>query len=221
MHANSVAMKQVSLILNLILSIAVATLLYLHFSEKQTEVSATDTEQTPSVKTQKSEYKGAIAYVNSDTLWNKYNLIIDLQNELADKQRQQESYLSNKGRKLEEDAYLFQQQASKMTEPQLILNQSKLQQQQVELQTRQQQLLEEQQRIEKKLYEEQQSMGLQIRKELTEELKKYSIEKGYQIILAYNSISDLLYAPDSLEITDMIINSLNKKYEANQAVTEE
>ncbi|MBL4653978.1 MAG: OmpH family outer membrane protein [Flavobacteriales bacterium] len=212
-------MKQVSLILNLILSIAVATLFYLHFSEKKIENEAKEAVQESSVTASQYQHKGTIAYVNSDTLWVKYQLIVDLQNELADKQRQQENYLSNKGRKLEEDAYLFQQQASQMTEPQLILNQNKLQQQQTELQTRQQKLLEEQQRIEKKLYEEQQSMGLKIRKELTEELKKYSEQNGCQIILAYNSISDLLYAPDSLEITDMLVNSLNKKYEKNQTVT--
>ncbi|MBL4625550.1 MAG: OmpH family outer membrane protein [Flavobacteriales bacterium] len=214
-------MKQVSLIFNLVLSVAVATLFYFHFSENKTEEPMAQTEQGLTVNTPKNEYKGSIVYVNSDTLWGKYELIVDLQNELSEKKRRQESYLVNKGQKLEEDAFLFQQKASQMTEPQLILNQSVLQQDQMDLQTRQQKLMEEQQRIEKNLYDEQQTMGFEIREELTAELKKYSVDNGYQIILAYSSISDLLYAPDSLEITSELVTSLNEKYKAKQATVEE
>ena len=177
-------MNQVSLLLNLALSIAVATLFYLHFAPAEQSDSSVITEPSANVSASSSIPSGGIAYVNSDTIWAKYNLILDLQATLEEEQRRQESYLTSKGRKLEEDAMNFQQRASQMTEPQLILAQNELQQQQVDLQNRQQELLLEQQRIEQQLYDKQQEMGLQIREELTAQLKEYSTKNGFQIIIA-------------------------------------
>ncbi|MDA9564134.1 OmpH family outer membrane protein [Flavobacteriales bacterium] len=212
-------MNQVSLLLNLALSIAVATLFYLHFAPEDGSNATANVEPVAATTHSDVIPGGAIAYVNSDTIWAKYNLILDLQAVLEDEQRKQESYLSNKGRKLEEDAMAFQQRASQMTEPQLILAQNELQQQQADLQNRQQDLLVEQQRIEQQLYDKQQEMGLQIRKALNAQLKEYSAKNGFQIIMAYNQISDLLYAPDSLEITNTVLANLNQKYASEKAST--
>jgi outer membrane protein len=208
-------MKQVSLIFNLFLSIAIAVLFYLHFSEGKTNEPLNSSNIPIDQVAIIEKPSSSIVYVNSDTLWGKYKLIIDLQNQLAETKRAKESYLVSKGQKLEEDAYQFQMEASQMTEPQMILNQAKLQQTQVELQSRQQQLMEEQQRIEKNFFDEQQTMGIKIRDELSIILKQYSVANSYQLILAYSSVSDLLYAPDSLDITNDLVNSLNLKYQAD------
>ena len=213
-------MKQVSLIFNLFLSIAVAILFYLHFSEGKTNESLNNDKNSIDQVAPVEKSTNSIVYVNSDTLWEKYELIIELQNQLAETKRAKESYLVSKGQKLEEDAYQFQMEASQMTEPQMILNQAKLQQTQIDLQSRQEQLMEEQQRIEKNFYDEQQAMGLKIRDELTIILKQYSVDNGYQVILAYSALSDLLYAPDSLDITTDLVNSLNAKYQADNAKEE-
>ncbi len=213
-------MKQIHLIFNLFLSISIAILFYLHFSEDRTSKSLDNIKNFNNQVAPVEKLTNSIVYVNSDTLWEKYELIIELQNQLAATKRAKESYLVSKGQKLEEDAYQFQMEASQMTEPQMILNQTKLEQTQSDLQSRQQQLMEEQQRIEKNLYDEQQTMGIKIREELTIILKQYSVDNGYQLILAYSALSDLLYAPDSLDITKDLVNSLNAKYQADKAKEE-
>ena len=213
-------MKQIHLIFNLFLSISIAILFYLHFSEDRTSKSLDNIKNFNNQVAPVEKLTNSIVYVNSDTLWEKYELIIELQNQLAATKRAKESYLVSKGQKLEEDAYQFQMEASQMTEPQMILKQTKLEQTQSDLQSRQQQLMEEQQRIEKNLYDEQQTMGIKIREELTIILKQYSVDNGYQLILAYSALSDLLYAPDSLDITKDLVNSLNAKYQADKAKEE-
>ena len=213
-------MKQIHLIFNLFLSISIAILFYLHFSEDRTSKSLDNIKNFNNQVAPVEKLTNSIVYVNSDTLWEKYELIIELQNQLAATKRAKESYLVSKGQKLEEDAYQFQMEASQMPEPQMILKQTKLEQTQSDLQSRQQQLMEEQQRIEKNLYDEQQTMGIKIREELTIILKQYSVDNGYQLILAYSALSDLLYAPDSLDITKDLVNSLNAKYQADKAKEE-
>lgn len=211
-------MKQVSLILNLILSISVATLFYLHFSDKKADEKAIVANATPNQEIKNSENTGTIAYVNQDTLWAKYKLILDLEAELASEQRKSENYLSEKGRKLQEDAYQLQLKASQMNQGQLILAQDELQQTQMELESRQQELMMSQQRMEQDLFSKQQTMGIQVRDELNAELKKYCDEKGFKMILAYSSISDLLYADANMEVTTELVERLNTAYESkNQA----
>ena len=119
-------MKNASLILNVILTIAVAVLYYLHFKDHQPE--AVSTVKAP------AEAKGkAIVYVNVDSLLTKYDYFKDTQKVLESKRFQLENDLATKGRNLQNKVAFFQQRAATMTQEQGRATEASLQKEQQDI----------------------------------------------------------------------------------------
>jgi outer membrane protein len=97
-------MKNLSLIINGVLAIAIGVLFFLHFRDCKSSKSGSAT-----LPSSPGSASGAIAYVDLDTLENYYNYYKDKKAELEKSQTNLESILQSKADALQRDAYAFQQ----------------------------------------------------------------------------------------------------------------
>lgn len=195
-------MKNASLILNVVLTIAVAVLYYLHFKDHQPE--AVSTVKTP------VEAKGkAIVYVNVDSLLTKYEYFKDTQKVLESKRFQLENDLAAKGRNLQNKVAFFQQRAATMTQEQGRATEASLQKEQ-------QDILAYRERAAQNLAAEEQAKNKQLYDQIFDYLKKENAQNKYEFVLGYTKGGGILFADQSGDQTSKILAGLNKEYQAKQ-----
>ncbi|ADB41625.1 OmpH family outer membrane protein [Spirosoma linguale] len=195
-------MKNASLILNVVLTIAVAVLYYLHFKGPQAE--------TDSAVKSPVEAKGrAIVYVNVDSLLTKYDYFKDTQKVLESKRFQLENDLAAKGRNLQNKVAFFQQRAATMTQEQGRATEASLQKEQ-------QDILAFRERAAQGLASEEQDKNKQLYDQIYDYLKKENATNKYEFVLGYTKGGGILFADPSGDRTSKILAGLNKEYQAKQ-----
>ncbi len=194
-------MKNLSLILNAVLLVAVGVLFFLHFTSG------------PRAKKSKGSDSLHIAtgvpivFINIDTLLNNYDYYADLQNEIMDKQSELEAQLNSRTRTYEKNAKDYQDKVNKglVTRREAAeLEQSLYQEQQEILQLRDQLAAE--------LQEEEQVRNRRLIENIMVFLKEYNKDYNYQYIFSNSFGSNILYAGDSLDITYPVLEGINKQY---------
>ncbi|GAB3501164.1 hypothetical protein GCM10027341_27630 [Spirosoma knui] len=193
-------MKNASLILNVILTIAVAVLYYLHFKDRQPEAAPV----AP------VEAKGkSIVYVNVDSLLTKYEYFKDTQKVLESKRFQLENDLAAKGRNLQNKVAFFQQRAATMTQEQGRATEASLQKEQ-------QDILAYRERAAQNLANEEQSKNRELYDQIYDYLKKINAQNKYEFVLGYTKGGGILFANPAADQTKAILDGLNKEYQAKQ-----
>ena len=201
-------MKNLSLVLNAVLFVAVGMLFYLHFSSRN------PTGQAPS-ETSRADTAGllsGIVYINIDTLLNNYAYFMDLQEEFVDKQAELEAELNNRGRQYEASALDYQNKIQKglVTRSEA----AKLEQQLLE---EQQNLLQLRDDLSLQLAEEEQVSNRKLIEAIMVYLKEYNKDYNYQFILSNSFGDNLLYVNKDLDITYSVLEGINAQYEAERA----
>lgn len=205
-------MKNLSLVLNIILIIAVMALFYLHFSSpKVTTADVTsDTADTSKARAPKVVAKNAkIYYVNTDTITANYQLVQDLQKDLNRKRQSLQATYEAKARKFQEEGMKYEQQLNENT---ISVDQAK----KVEDDLRKQQtdLINMEKNLES-LGAEFEGKQTQIKQEIDAFMAEYKKGKSIDYILGYTSlITTIVYANDSLDITAEVLEGLNARYKA-------
>ncbi|QJW91866.1 OmpH family outer membrane protein [Spirosoma taeanense] len=195
-------MKNASLFLNVILTIAVAVLYYLHFKDGQPEAAP--------VSSAPAEAKGrAIVYVNVDTLLTKYDYFKDTQKVLESKRFQLENDLAAKGRNLQNKVAFFQQKAPTMTQEQGRATEASLQKEQ-------QDILAYRDRAAQNLANEEQSKNKQLYDQIYDYLKKVNAQNKYEFVLGYTKGGGILFADPAADRTKIVLDGLNKEYKNKQ-----
>lgn len=192
-------MKNLSLILNVVLLIAVAVLYFLHFSS-----TATDEEATTAVAG--SSIPVNIAYINSDTLLKNYDYFKKASEELEAKSIDLQAEYENRARGLQTEINSFQQNAQNMTMAQA-------QAVQENLVKKQENLLRYQQTLTQSLQQEEAKVNNELYDRVSDYLKEYGKAQDFQIVLTYQKGSGVLYANDSLNITTDVLTGLNAVYQ--------
>ena len=189
-------MKNLSLVLNAVLLVAVGVLYYLHFSSGK---SASTTESSVAPGDMK------IAYINSDTVLKYYEYLKTTKTKLEEKTKKMDQDYRNRAMGLQNEIAAYQRNVSNMTLGQVKAVEEDLGKKQQNLQMYQQslgqQLMEEEAKVQKELYDR-----------ITVFLKKYGDEKGLQIVLKFDQTSDLLFAGNPLDISQDVITGLNAEY---------
>ena len=195
-------MKNASLILNVVLTIAVAVLYYLHFKDRQPAVA--------SVSAKPAEAKGRdIVYVNVDSLLTKYDYFKDTQKVLESKRFQLENELATKGRNLQNKVAFFQQRAPTMTQEQGRATEASLQKEQ-------QDILAYRERAAQNLAAEAQAKNKQLYDQIYDYLKKVNAQNKYEFVLGYTKGGGILFADPSADQTKAILDGLNKEYQPKE-----
>lgn len=200
-------MKNLSITLNAVLLIAVAILFYLVLSEPKNAESQNTIINEDSTTTEQSL---KIAFINTDTLWEKYDLVKVLRSELESKQAQFKSQLEGKVKGLE-SKYL------KLREDAPMLTQAEGEKRQMALMQEEEGIGQMQEELAIKLGEAEDNMKRKIKANLDRQLSKIKEEKGLDMILDYSTTSSLLLADSTMSITDIVVSQLNIEFnEANR-----
>lgn len=201
--------KNLSLVLNVVLAIAVAVLFYLVLGGK----SAPQKTEVVSMDSLAGKITGdiSIAYVNSDTLLSKYEYFKDISDELEKKRTKLEGEYRNRAEGLQKEIENFQRSAQNMT-----INQARAREE--ELMTKQQNLYQYQQSLGQQLLDEEAKLNELLYNAVSEYLSEFSGSNQYHLVLTYTKGSGVLFADKRLDITNEIIQGLNKKYLQSKGV---
>ncbi|MCC6251853.1 MAG: OmpH family outer membrane protein [Bacteroidia bacterium] len=195
-------MKNISLILNVVLLIAVGILYYLHFSSKQNTVPKHEASHK-SVQMPKVELKGTpIVYVNVDSLWDKYELVKQMRKELESQRNIFEKKFEADYHKLESDYLDLRDKAATLTQEEGMARQQ-------DLMLREQKLTEYRQNELERLAKLEADKSDKIQNDISTYLNEQYRKTNYSYILGYSTGGGILFANDSLEITKEVIDGLN------------
>jgi outer membrane protein len=209
-------MNRILIILNAVLLVAVGILFFLYFnSNSSSDETSNKGLSFPKLITDTSMLKNAkIAYINIDSLNEKYEYIKDKSKEIRSRQTAIEGSLNSMYSTFQQEVADFQQsvQAGIRPEAELKKEEARLQQKQTEIANKEKQL--------QVLGEEVASTQADMLQNVSKFIERYNNNK-FDFILAYTTtnISSVLYANPSLEITNEIINGLNEEYRSQKKST--
>lgn len=196
-------MKNLSIVLNVVLAIAVAVLYVLHFTgtSDSAEVAEATESQSPSDL--------SIAYVNSDSLLSNYDYFKELEKKFMDKTEKLNVEYQNRAEGLQREISNFQSTAGNMT-----ISQARAVEE--DLRKKQQNLMMYQEQLGQQLRQEEAVMNTDLYDKVSDYLQDYGKNKNLQIVLTYTKGSGVLYANEGLDITQEVMTGLNEAYNAEK-----
>jgi outer membrane protein len=212
-------MKNISLALNAVLVVAVAILFYLHFSnlpkiEEEIVVDEIENEKMDEL-VDEEKISSNIAYLNVDSLQSNYKLYSKLINKLKRRQAKYEKELQSKSAFFEKKVMEFQKKAPTMT--------------QFEGQMRQKELAEEEQVLYQmrddfavKFQNEEGKLNKEFQNNVKGFIKEFNEESKYNLIIGASQLGNVvLDYNEGINITNQIVEGLNKQYDLDNAPKEE
>tara|TARA_B100000809_G_scaffold14061_2_gene12774 strand:+ start:4820 stop:5461 length:642 start_codon:yes stop_codon:yes gene_type:complete len=212
-------MKNISLALNALLVLAVAILFYLHFSNlpkvHEENVVAKIENETMDEPVEEENISSKIAYLNVDSLQSNYKLYSELINKLKRRQAKYEKELQSKSAVFEKKVMVFQKKAPTMT--------------QFEGQMRQKELAEEEQVLYQmrddfaaKFQNEEGKLNEEFQNNVKGFIKEFNEESQYNLIIGASQVGNVvLDYNEGINITNQIVEGLNKQYDLDNAPKEE
>ena len=200
-------MKNLSLILNIVLLLAVGYLFYSDFAVKKKVAAVSSSAKALRTNDSTSQHAG-IAYVELDSLNENITYFKQRRKELEQQQKSIEADLANDYKALEAKQNTFFQK-NPNANPEDVQNlRLQLSQGQQEIENKKQTQM---QLLQQKSFE----LMEYIQKNLKEFLADYNKEKKYQYILTSGSGIDwLIYKDSTLDITQEVITGMNEKLKA-------
>jgi outer membrane protein len=193
--------KNLSLILNGILIIAVAFLYYDEFADSDDAEETSDTSEL-------SLENVSIAYVNSDTLLTNYDYYGEVSEKLDAKRLQLQQEYTRRAEGLQKQIEDYQRTMTNLTIAQARAVEE-------DLGRKRQNLMQYQETISQNLMREEAAITQELYEKVSSYLKTYGDKNNLQVVLTYSAGSGLLYANDALNITDQVISGLNSLYEGD------
>lgn len=155
------------------------------------------------------ETEEKIVFINSDSLFEKYDMYKDLQEELLTEKIKLEGQYKKELGKLEKEYYDLREKAPFMTQTQGEAAQADLMQ-------KQQSLLEMEQSLSSKFVKKETELVKRIKQSIEVYIEEVNQDKHYKFVLGKSNLSGILFADKSLDITDEIIIGLNAKYQESK-----
>ncbi|MFC5623701.1 OmpH family outer membrane protein [Algoriphagus winogradskyi] len=191
--------------LNLIGALSLATVL-LYGCE--TAGTSTPSEGTTSTEVKQGDLK--VAFVYTDSVINKYDYFKTKSEELTEKGKKFEGDLQGRATGFQQEVQTFQQTGGNMTVNQQRAKQEELAKKEQNLMTYRDNLMQELSADEAALYSE-------VYDRVQNYLKKYAETNELTMILSYTRGGAVWYGNDALDITESVIEGLNKDYTAAPA----
>lgn len=190
-----------SSIFNIVLAIAVVVLYILHFTSKpQGPVFVNASDSTLMAMPAQGS-----AFVNGDSLLENYDYFKNAKKEFEAKTLRTEKEIEAKRSVLELEFTNYQKMASSMSPEQRARTEESLMR-------KEQDLRFFSENAAAKLQEDQNKFNEQLFDKVSKYLKEHTKEKSYKIVFNFTKGSGILYANDSLDITNEVLEGLNKQY---------
>ena len=192
-------MKNLSLILNGVLIVAVGVLYFLHFSGKKSGSASTVTAP--------SDLK--IAYLKSDSVLKNYDYVKEMRTVLEAKGKKLDQDLQARGQSLQNEITSYQRNIGNLT-----IGQAKALEE--DLGKKQQNFRMYQQSLEQEIANDQAKFTEALYGRLTAFLKKYSEGSGLQVVFKFDQSSDVLFGGPGIDISQDVIKGLNDEYKTEK-----
>lgn len=199
-------MKNLSPVLNVVLLIAVAVLYVLHFTAPKNEISGKQEHDTLSMNASKL----SIAYINIDSVMLHYKMYDDIAGDLQGKVKASEAKFQSQQRTFQKNVDDFQYKVQRG-----LVTRSEAEELQNKLAAEEQSLAALQNQLQYQLAEEQQVAQRKVLNAIMEYLKIMDGAEKYQYILGNTFGGNIMYANESLDITNRVIDGLNDAYKAS------
>ena len=202
-------MKNISLILNVVLLIAVIVLYVLQFSGGATE---TDVPVQDSTATELGDL--TVAYVDSDSLLSNYAFMDEIQEKLEKSRQEKDAQYQTRVKSLEREVNSFQRTMNTMT-----IGQARAVEE--DLQKKQQNLILLRDQLSQSLLIEENNYQNEIYDNVAAYVKEYAEENDLHVVLNFQRGTGVIYANKGLEITRDILDGLNEEYRQSKEVPAE
>ena len=148
-----------------------------------------------------------IAYVNMDSLIDKYDLYNDLSTQLMAKQNQLEQELQTKQKSLERKAMDLENQYKKN-----LITPTRAQEVQQNLQIEQQRMLQWRDEKMMELNDDQAKISRMVYDSIQSYINEFNADKRYRFVISNSVGGVLLYGDKSADITETVLKALNSRY---------
>jgi len=237
-------MKKAGTVLNIVLLIAVAVLFYLHFSSAKVEaVPAEVSKNDPVVVVEDSLTKFMsldsniavkpikIAYVNNDSLNKKLTMLRDVENRIAQKETELQGNIESKKKSYERNYKSkiseFESKKNQYTIKAPTLTDKQLEAEQGKLMELQNEIMQMEQTLQQKMYQFSQEQEQEYMIMKSEEMENYYLKVqsfcqsfaktlGFDFILIYQSGGSILYSNPNYDISNYVVDAINKEYAQNK-----
>ncbi len=186
------------------------TAIFYSCNYKQGQAPSTTKESLSAAKGEKEE-SGKIAYVCIDTIINSYEFCVEHSKVLEKRMNNIKATLASKGKALQNSAISFQQKVQSgaiTSQEQAQKIQASLQKQQIELENLQDKYTAQFER-------ERQKYNDAMKDSIENFLKDFNKDHKYSMILSKVE-NNILYADKKLDITEDVLNGLNKRYKSSK-----
>lgn len=195
-----------SLITHIVLIVAVALLYILFFTREK--APSGPMESKPAMANMPSgDASSAIAFVNSDLLLEKYELVEKLAKQLESESRKKDADLTTRQQELETEAAYFQESMQKQS-----LNEESAQRIYDQLMAKQQEIYQIREQYAAELSQKEFEMNVVLLDSVRNFLERMNADLQYDYILNYNASGSILQAKDTYDITGVVLEGLNKEY---------
>jgi outer membrane protein len=199
-HSNSI-MKNVQLVFNVLLSIAVVTLFALFLKGKKQGTSEISVAEQAAAATDLR-----IAFFHSDSITANYEMFKQEKEGLDQKMKEAEDKFAARQRNFEKEAADFQERAQYLT-------MTEKEKRQEQLYRQQQELMQMEQTLSGELARAESEVNVKIAAEIETFLKEYAETHKFTYILSYKQGANVWYADPRLDITKDILQELNERYQ--------
>jgi len=149
------------------------------------------------------------AYVDSVKLISKYDATVEMQKMLEQKRKVMEANIDTLGLELQGEIKKFEAERPKLSAKEISLNEALLK-------NKQQQFMQYQRAVEQKMQEEQKKIQEEVLQRMNTYIKEYGRSHSYKYIMGATVTGNLIYADEAYDITDEILEALNKQHNRNQ-----
>ncbi|MDR0795310.1 MAG: OmpH family outer membrane protein [Tannerella sp.] len=200
-------MKNVSYVINGVLGIAVIVLFILHFTGNKH--AALPSKTTVSFSGESTSVM-PIAYIKVDSLLWNYSFAREMSDQITKKGEDMRAILTQEARKFQTDYESFQYRLQN----QAFATQQRAEQEQQRLQRQQQTLAELEEKLTREWNDYSMELNLQLRDTIIAHMTEFNKTKKFHLIFSNSSsdvVSPIIIADDVYDITNEVIDFLNKK----------
>lgn len=190
------------LVINLAMIVGILVLYVLYFTGKTNGTSA-----KMAGALEKSSGNISVAFVNNDSIMTNYELVKKMRADLESKSKRLLGEVASKQKTFEKDAAYFQEQVAKKA-----INEQSAQEIYGQLQQNQQQIYSLNDKYTAELQQSEMDMNVALIDSIMNFLKRYNEKYKFDYILGFNKGGNILYANDTLDVTNDVIKELNAEY---------
>lgn len=165
-----------------------------------------NTAAAPAAATTTNGDKPTTVYVNSDTLYSKYNYAKDVNNALQAKLKSAQSDMQSKVDAFQREGADYQKNAATMPADQRQVTEQRLQREQ-------QQLQGYQQNESAQLQDDKAAQYQKVYDKVDDFVKQFAKQNGYKLVLTYSkNVQTVIYGDPNLDVTAEVVKGLNDAY---------